>query len=110
MTAKGATGPEFEVSTGDEAVRELIEVVDHLDAENSALRDKIVILTRLAEDAIYDHAEAERRLQSVQRQLDDAHAAIANSRTLRATAPLRRLGGRAKALIGRVRSGGEGTV
>ena len=91
----------------DAAVRELLEVVDELDAENTALRDKIVILTRLAEDAIFDHAEAERDLQSVQRQLDDAQAAIANSRTLRATAPLRRLGGRAKALIVRARSGGE---
>lgn len=105
MSAAGRHGTD----PGDDAgIHELLEVVDHLDAENSALRDKIVILTRLAEDAIYDHAQAERDLQSVQRQLDDAQAAIANSRTLRATAPLRRLGGRAKALIGRVRPGGAG--
>jgi hypothetical protein len=85
------------------AVAELLEVVDQLDADNAALRDKIVILTRLAEDAVTDQVLSERELGAISRQLDDCQAAIANSRTLRATAPVRRIAGRAKALIGQAR-------
>jgi hypothetical protein len=70
---------------------EAMEIISALDTENDLLRSRILELTRLAEEAVPAQVEAERRLDQTQDQLDQCREAIAGSRTLRATEPVRRV-------------------
>lgn len=69
---------------------ETMEIISALDTENDLLRCRILELTRFAEEAVTAQVEAERRLNQTEYQLEQCQAAIAGSRTLRVTEPMRR--------------------
>lgn len=73
-------------------VGELLELVEQLDADNERLRMKSLDLMRLMEDAVTAQVAGERRIAELTDRvavLDAELEAIARTRLMRLTAPLR---------------------